>query len=340
MQHAVLGVHLEGGGGGIGVVDDCLVRNHGSFGSPGGAGGVDDVGQLFKRYAINEKSREAVEKIIGGKIESLDAMFSASPDNVLKKIFSNSNHAAIIREYIGAEKYQELVGSYLQHGVSRATDSVNGFSPYKFKTWLKSNQQFLEGNLSPDQIDRVLALTDYAVFGKKFLAEVNPSGTAASIAEMIEPQNFVQRISQKGILGGVTSEVATRAKTFTSQRKARQAVDEALSGVPTSPRGPIGEGAAKRLESAGEAVKRAVPKVKGAYTAARVQSIENKGKAKFIKKGHEKVLRAGGDKFKSLIYSEDKEVKELLMRASGLQPGSKMFNNIMRQLESKVGENE
>lgn len=156
----------------------------------------DDVGSVFKKYAINERARESVEKIIGGKIETLDAMFAANPDKVVKKIFANPNHAEVVRGYIGAEKFQELVGSFLYHGVTKATDSVHGFQPHKFKTWLKSNHQFLEANLSAAEMDRVLALTDYAVLGQKFIAEVNPSGTAASLKAMIEPQTMVQRISQ------------------------------------------------------------------------------------------------------------------------------------------------
>mgnify|MGYP007064331844 CR=1 FL=1 len=101
----------------------------------------DDVGSVFKKYAINERARESVEKIIGGKIETLDAMFAANPDKVVKKIFANPNHAEVVRGYIGAEKFQELVGSFLYHGVTKATDSVHGFQPHKFKTWLKSNHQ-------------------------------------------------------------------------------------------------------------------------------------------------------------------------------------------------------
>lgn len=68
------------------------------------AKGGDEVGRVFKAYAQNERSRESIEKIIGGKIESLDAMFAANPDRVVQKIFSNPNHAKVLGSYVGPEK--------------------------------------------------------------------------------------------------------------------------------------------------------------------------------------------------------------------------------------------
>jgi hypothetical protein len=106
-----------------------------------------DVGQVFKKYAINERSREAIESIIGGKIESLDAMFSANPDKVVQKIFSNPNYAKIVGEYVGQDTMKQMVGSYLQTGINKSIDSAKGFQPSKFKSWLKSNENFIRANV-------------------------------------------------------------------------------------------------------------------------------------------------------------------------------------------------
>lgn len=298
----------------------------------------DDVGNVFKKYAINEKSREAVEKIIGGKIDTLDSMFAANPDKVVKKIFSNPKYAEVIKTYIGAEKYQELVGSFIQNGVTRATDSVHGFSPHKFKTWLKSNHQFLQANLAPDEMERVLALTDYAVMGKKFIADVNPSGTAASLHSMVDPKGLINKIKVKGAIAGVTSEAASRVAAVTSRRSAKKAVDAAMSGAPKPPPKPFGEGTARGLEKIGEAVTERPGLSKAAYTAARVSSTENKGKDKFIRQGHERIVKVGGSRFKDLIHSDDKEVQSLLMRASSKKISDKMLANIIKKLEKKMGE--
>ena len=191
-----------------------------------------DVSETFRAYAKNERARESIEQIIGGKVESLDAMFAANPDKVVSKIFSNPNYAKIVSEYVGPEKMNDMVSSYLQTGVNKSFDSAKGFSPHTLKNWLKSNENFLRANVDPEVSQRLNALADYGYYGRRFLDEVNPSGTAASLKEMIEPGGFIQRVKQQGIAAAIQSEAAGRVQSAVKQKQAIKSVNEILGGMP------------------------------------------------------------------------------------------------------------
>lgn len=188
----------------------------------------DDVGSAFKDYAINERARENVEKIIGGKISDFDKMYAANPENVVKKIFSNPNYAKVVGEYVGQEKMQEMTQAFIKNGIQKAYDSADGFKPHVVRNWMKSNQQFLNANVDPKVLNRLSALADYGQYGKKFLAEVNPSGTAASLKAMLEPGSFFSNVKQHGFVGAVESTVANKVQAVTQQKQAVKAVNEAF----------------------------------------------------------------------------------------------------------------
>ena len=191
----------------------------------------DEVRNTFQKYAINERSRENVEKIIGGSIESLDQMYAANPDKVVKKIFSNPNYVQVVEGYVGPDVVNNMIGSYLKSGVDAATDSAKGFSPEKFKSWLNSNQTFVRNYVDPKVAERLNALADYGYYAKRFNDEVNPSGTAASILESFKPGNIAQSIRQKGLYGTLEAETAGRLSQKLEQRSAQKSIDELLSGV-------------------------------------------------------------------------------------------------------------
>lgn len=191
-----------------------------------------DVADTFRQYAINERGREAVEKVIGGKVEHLDDLYRANPDQVVKRIFSNPNHTKVVSEYIGPEKMNELVAAHIQAGIEKATDSVRGFSPSKFKTWLKSNQSVLKNNLAPGVKERIEALADLGYLSKRFLDEVNPSGTAASLKEMLEPKGLWQSVRQGGIIGGATGHISTKAAARSKQKQAIKMFNELMQENP------------------------------------------------------------------------------------------------------------
>jgi|GEM_PF-2287622 len=208
------------------------------------------VGKTFKAYAINERARESIEKVIGGKIESLDAMFAANPERVVQKIFSNPNHAKVVSDYVGADKMNEIVASYINNGTRTAYDSATGFQPTKLRQWLKTNSSFLNNYTSPEVSQRITALADYGYYGKRFLDEVNPSGSAASLKAMIEPQSFFQRVKNDGIQAAVASEVGGRVKSALSQRQATRSLNESLGGVNSSVSSDLGQ----RISGAADSV--------------------------------------------------------------------------------------
>ncbi|MGZ3770057.1 MAG: hypothetical protein ACXVCP_00405 [Bdellovibrio sp.] len=185
------------------------------------------VGDTFKRYAMNERARENVEHIIGGKIESLDSMFAANPDRAVKKIFSNPNYAKVVGDYVGPDKMAELVQSYIENGIRGAYDSAKGFDPSAVRSWLKTNQTFMQ-RYAPQTAQRLSALADYGYYGKRFLDEVNPSGTAASLLQAIKPAGFFQKVKTDGIIGAISSETAGRVASKVTQNQATKALNESL----------------------------------------------------------------------------------------------------------------
>jgi len=193
-----------------------------------------EMRDVFKSYAINERTRESLEKIIGGKIESLDAMYSANPDKVVSKIFANPNYAGIAKEYIGDDKFNEIVGSYLKKGLDESFDRVRGYEPSKLRNFLTKNRTFMNRYVNPDTSKRLLSIADSGYMAKRFLDEVNPSGTAASLISGLEPTNFIQKISKQGITGAVTSEVAGLVSSKVKQKNAIKAFNESMSGASAS----------------------------------------------------------------------------------------------------------
>ena len=305
----------------------------------------DDVAQTFRGYAKNERARENVEKIIGGKIDSLDQMFSANPDKVVQKIFSSPNYTQVMKEYLGPEKIQELVGSYIQSGIAKATDSAKGFSPQTFKKWLDKNEAIISQNTSAGTFERLSALSDYGYFGKRFLDEVNPSGTAASLISAIEPQTFFQRVRQGGVKSAITSEVASRADSALKQRQSVKTVNEML-GSPTPPRDGVVSRVSKNISNieAPISLKQArIANQTGSTTrglGAQGMSVASnedkpqKGPEKWVNTGASKLNQAGisQDIIESLRQS--KQGRDLLIEASDASPGSKRMESVLKRIRT------
>lgn len=308
----------------------------------------DDVGETFTRYAKNERARESLEKVIGGKIESLDQLYAANPDKVINKIFSNPNYADIAKEYVGEEKFTEMVSSYLKQGIDKASDSAKGFSPEKFRTWMgnSQNRKFLEKHVDPDTVRRLDALADYGYYSKRFLDEVNPSGTAASLKAMIEPKNFTQRVSQQGFRGALTSELATRVNARSTQKQAVKKVDEALGNKPKKkPKKDwrLKDKAGKALDTSARARRGAIGS--NAYlrdvtnSAKSAENEKKKGPEKWANDGLEKLLKKNPDKIGPIkgALLKSKKGKKLLIAASSAKPDSKTMDRILGQIEKEFG---
>lgn len=293
-----------------------------------------DVGQTFKSYAVNERARENVEKVIGGKIDSLDSMYAANPDKVVQKVFSNPNYAKAVRDYVGPEKMNELASSYIQNGLNKSMDSAKGFAPSTFKNWMKANSNFLQSNVPGPVVDRLNALADYGYYGKRFLDEVNPSGTAASLEAMIKPGSFMQRVEQHGIVGAISSQASSAAHAVVGQRSAIKAVNEMLGAEP-------------KANSLVAAVK-SLPPAQSTRAALSAGQASNALTADNPTKGPEKWASDGADKLiehspedKAAIEklrgaSNDPQVKQLLIQASDLRPNTPAMDKILSKIKSKL----
>lgn len=190
---------------------------------------VPQMRDIFKAYAINERSLENIEKVIGGKIESLDAIYAANPDKVVSKILSNPNYSEIVKGYAGPEAYNELLASYMRSGYEKSFDRVRGFQPESMRRFIGQNQELIKKNLGPEQYQRLTALADHGYLAKRFLDEVNPSGTAEALLSAVKPGSFSQDLRQGGITGAITSKAWSGVETFQKQRQASKVMNEALS---------------------------------------------------------------------------------------------------------------
>lgn len=310
----------------------------------------NDVAGAFKSYAKNERARESIEKIIGGKIESLDAMFAANPDKVVHKIFSNPNFTEIVKGYIGPEKMNGLVQSYIHNGLKKSFDQATGFKPHEVRSWLKKNETFLKHNVDPETVKRLQALADYGYFGRRFLDEVNPSGTAASLKAMIEPQSFMMKVSQQGPIAAVTSEVTNKVGAFTKQKQATKTMNEVLQGKnPTEAKiidyrklgYKAGQGAKKIIETAekGRNVARSVRQIES--TDRIIRSADNdkkKGPEKWAEDGFKNLINHSSSAQRQRLEDmkhqlmANQALKKKLISASDLKPGSKAMDKILSEI--------
>lgn len=301
-----------------------------------------DARSTFKAYAQNERARESVEKIIGGKIDNLDSMYAANPDRVVSKVLSNPNYAKVVGDYVGPDKMKELVQSWVQNGVSKSNDSAKGFDPSALRSWLKSNSTVLKANVDPDTVQRLNALADYGYFGKRFLDEANPSGTAASLKAMVDPQGFFQKAKQGGIYHAIESTVTGKVQAATEQRQAIREVNEAF-GTPQPP-------------TAAQAIKSGVKSSilnEGANTSAYGSTLKQIGAPKSQSAADNDERKKGPDKWandgaknlqkhdadfanKEMLdqLSKTKSGKDLLIKASDLKPGSKAMENLVEKIKS------
>lgn len=299
------------------------------------------VRDTFTSYAKNERARESIEKIIGGKIESLEQMYQANPDKVIKKVFSNPNYAKTVESYIGPEKMQEMVSSYVKSGIDAATDSAKGFNPSNFKTWMKSNKQFFTNYVTPEITERLSALSDYGYYGKRFLDEVNPAGTAASLAKIIKPEGFVQKISNQGIFGAVQAEAAGRVSAAVKQRQALRYFNEQLGGVNKN----FSDNFKINLPSIPKVASEKVASASALSSVARgdIQIAQKSAEKEKNMKGPEKWASDGANKLNAHgeltpeeieKLKQTKEGKEVLIKASDLESKSKAMDNLVKKIRT------
>lgn len=211
----------------IGKVRSILLDQLESIGS----NKVPELRDTFKKYAINERSVDNIEKIIGGQISNIDSIFLANPDKVMDKVLSNPNYKKIIEDYVGKEAFNNLAASYVKRGFENSIDNVKGFLPHKMRNFLDKNEVNLKSIIGEPAFNRLSALSDHGFLAKRFLDKVNPSGTAASLIKALEPMALTQKIVQQGPVGALKSELAQSVFNLQKQQQAINAFNEAMGAA-------------------------------------------------------------------------------------------------------------
>lgn len=145
------------------------------------------VRETFKRYAINEQNREALEKVLGGSFSDMASLGrKISPEDAIGKIFSNSNSVQAAKQILGKESFDKALANYLKVNIEKATDNAGiGFSSKKYATFLKTKFPELKEAFkdNPPTLARIKAANDII----RILPDsgrANPSESATSLKNM------------------------------------------------------------------------------------------------------------------------------------------------------------
>jgi hypothetical protein len=192
---------------------------------------MPDMRETFKAYAKNETAIDNIEKMIGGKIETLNQIYAANPEGVVKKVLANPNNQKIVSEYLGPQAYNEILASYLQQGYKKSFDEVRGFKPHDMRRFIAQNENLLGRSLPPEQIERMKALADHGYLARRFLDEVNPSGTVDAFMKSIEPGTFTSEVINKGPVSALKQTALSKVLTGQKQKQSLQTLNEVLAGA-------------------------------------------------------------------------------------------------------------
>jgi len=141
-----------------------------------------EVREAFKKYAINEQNRDALEKVFGGKFSDQESLLrQIKPENVGDNVFRNSATLQVAKDILPPETFNKLLGNHIAEQINKFTDN-GAFSSKRFATWLKNENTNLQIAFKdrPDLLQRISALTDKM----KILpdaAPLNPPNTAKAI---------------------------------------------------------------------------------------------------------------------------------------------------------------
>jgi hypothetical protein len=190
---------------------------------------IPNYRRIAQEYAQNEQALDAIERMLGGRIDSLDLINKINTDKVVDRILSNPNYQEVARSYLGDERFQEIIGSFIKRAFDDANDVRKGWQPNKFERFLSRNQNNLQRSLGDDYFVKLKAANDYAWFGRRFLDEVNPSGTAGSLAKMLPDMlNVVTSLKNQGVTGTIDSIITQSVKAVRDSEQAVQFWNEAM----------------------------------------------------------------------------------------------------------------
>lgn len=179
-----------------------------------------NVREAFKTYAINEESLESLERILGGKIGGKGVSGKEIvPEDVIKKIFSNSVTVADAKRILGEKDFKNILGDYLAQAVKSVTDpDKKTFSSARFKNFLANKSPELEAAFG-ENLNLLQDLKDFnAVMRIIPDAQVaNPSKTAPTLIELAKQIFNIRHILEPGAaaskVGDILTSQLSKAKT-------------------------------------------------------------------------------------------------------------------------------
>lgn len=193
------------------------------------------VRDTFRRYAVNEQNRETIEKIFGGSISD-KAQFGKQikSEDVLDKIFSNTNSIQAAKSILGDVEFKNILGNYLNLKAHGVTDlAKNGFSSNKFASFLRQKAPELQTAFSdnPQGLKRIQSLTDFM----RILPDspsVNPSGTAKTLNILEKLKGLKQNLeeSKSGLLSFAAKKGIQALLDKTEGARLKNVMDAILSG--------------------------------------------------------------------------------------------------------------
>jgi|694.fasta_scaffold08849_17 hypothetical protein len=192
-----------------------------------------NVREAFKTYAINEESLESLERILGGKIGGKGVTGKEIvPEDVIKKIFSNSVTVADAKRILGEKDFNNILADYLMQAVKSVTDpDKKTFSSARFKNFLVNKAPELEAAFG-DNLGALQDLKDFNAIMRIIPdAQVaNPSKTAPTLIELAKQIFNVRHLFEPGAaatkLGEVLTSQVSKAKTSAEFNAIMQGADK------------------------------------------------------------------------------------------------------------------
>lgn len=147
---------------------------------------------------------------------------SVADENLLKKVFSDSNRAKSLELMVGPEKFQELKASYLKNLIKPTASGDINFS--QLSRELKKREGFLSQITNPEEIK---SLQDLAQLGSDYGGAIlSTSGTGASmgfkdlldgLARGVVSEKTVNKLKEMARKNGINPAKITRKNLESGQ---------------------------------------------------------------------------------------------------------------------------
>lgn len=189
-----------------------------------------NVRDTFRRYAINEQSRNVIEKAFGASVGTPEfgAFSKIKPENIGDRIFANTANVEAAKQILPKEQFNTILANWIAEAKAAATDK-GAFSSNKFGSFLRRNQDALNSAFqgSPEKLQRLKDLTTIM----RILPDapsMNPSGTAKTLFRMLQNTN-VHDMTWEGLLASIPKKVVEQIGKVAQ----RSELNQALAGKAT-----------------------------------------------------------------------------------------------------------